>query len=304
MQSLSTTDHRDMRRAMGLSVGVGLAMLLIKITAYLWTNSSAILSDAAESVVHIAAVLFAAYSLWYSLRPADNKHPYGHSKISFFSAGIEGALIMVAAIYIIYTAVSDWITGLSLRNLDVGVALTAFAALLNAGLGVYLIRVGRRKKSIILEANGIHVLTDCWTSAGVVAGLLLAMATGWLFLDPVCAIAVAVNIIFSGVRLIRRSIGGLMDAADPEIQAKVSELLDRECQAHGISHHKMRQRFDGYSHEIDFHLIFPDAMTIKDAHRIATAIETIIKNEIQPSHVVSHLEPHDDHRKVHPNAAH
>ena len=292
-----------MRRAMRLSVVMGLVMLMIKFTAYAWTNSAAILSDAAESVVHIIAVLFAAYSLWLSLKPADAQHPYGHAKITFFSAGVEGALILFAALFIIYAAVSDWITGLSIHNLDVGVGLTAMAAVLNAGLGMYLVKMGRRKKSLILEANGLHVLTDCWTSAGVVIGLLLAMTTGWLFLDPLCAIAVAINIIFSGTRLVKRSIGGLMDEADPAVQKKVIGILDRECRARAISHHHMRQRFNGYSYDVDVHLVFPDAMTIKEAHRIATAIEEAIEAEIQPAaHVSTHLEPHEDHQRLHPDS--
>jgi len=298
-----TTVHKEMRRAMMLSVAAGLILLVIKITAYAWTNSAAILGDAAESIVHIIAVLFAAYSLWLSLKPADEQHPYGHAKISFFSAGVEGALILIAAAFIIYTAVTDWITGLALRNLDIGVALTAFAALLNAGLGWYLIRVGKQKKSLILEANGLHVLTDSWTSAGVVAGLLLALATDWLFLDPLCAILVAFNIIFSGIRLLKRSIGGLMDQADPRIQQQVTDILDQESRAHNITYHLMRQRFNGYSYDVDVHLVFPDHMTIKDAHRIATAIETSIENQVNPSaHVTTHLEPHDDHRRIHPES--
>jgi cation diffusion facilitator family transporter len=201
-------------------------MLGIKFTAYGWTNSTAILSDAAESIVHIMAVLFAAYSLRLSAKPADSQHPYGHAKVSFFSAGVEGTLILVAAGVIIFTAVMDWLSGLELRNLDLGVALTAAAALINAGLGWYLIRVGRRRRSIILEANGYHVLTDCWTSIGVIAGLALAWSTGWLILDPICAILVALNIIYSGVRLIQRSIGGLMDEADPVIHKKINDLLE------------------------------------------------------------------------------
>jgi len=300
----SYNEHHDMRRAMKLSVSVGLVMLVIKFAAYALTGSAAILSDAAESIVHIIAVLFAAYSLWLSLKPADAQHPYGHAKISFFSAGAEGALILIAAGYILYTAISDWIGGLALRNLDIGVALTALAAAINAGLGWYLVRVGRRRKSLVLEANGLHVLTDSWTSAGVVIGLLLAWSTGWLLFDPVCAILVALNIVYSGLRLIRRSVGGLMDAADPGVQQRVTALLDEACARHGISHHHLRQRFNGMAYEIDVHLVFPDDMPIRDAHRIATAIEHAIEQTIQPAvDVTTHLEPHDDHLNMHPGTA-
>lgn len=297
---MDESEKRDTRRAMKISVAAGLFMLALKFGAYLWTGSSAILSDATESIVHIIAVLFAAYSLWLSTKPADEQHPYGHAKISFFSAGAEGGLILVAAIAIIFTAINDWISGLSLRNLDTGVALTALAAALNAGLGWYLIRVGKRRKSIILEANGHHVLTDSWTSVGVVVGLLLARITGWLFLDPVCAILVALNIIFSGTSLIKRSVRGLMDVADPDIQKKIIALLDRECGEHNISHHRLRQHFNGHAYDLDVHLIFPDTMTIRAAHRIATGIERSIQRELPTAaHITTHLEPREDHQNLH-----
>jgi len=300
---MNSTDHLDMRRAMRLSVITGLVMLVIKFLAYAWTSSTAILSDAAESIVHIIAVLFAAYSLWLSLKPADEQHPYGHAKINFFSAGAEGALILIAAMVIMYTAINDWIGGLDIRNLDVGVGMTALAAIINAGLGWYLVRVGRKKGSLILEANGQHVLTDSWTSAGVVIGLLLAMATGWMFLDPVCAILVALNIIYLGFRLMKRSVGGLMDEAKPEIHQLLLNILNRKCAEHGITHHLMRHRFNGYSYDIDVHLVFPDLLPIKEAHRMATEIENTIQKELHPSaHVTTHLEPRDDHKKIHPRS--
>jgi cation diffusion facilitator family transporter len=300
MLQMTNQDQLQTRRAMKISVGAGLLMLMIKFGAYFWTGSSAILSDAAESIVHIIAVIFAAYSLWLSTKPADAQHPYGHAKISFFSAGAEGMLILIAAAVIIYTAISDWIGGLSLRNLEEGIALTAFAALINLGLGLYLIRVGRRRQSIILEANGQHVLTDCWTSFGVVAGLFLAQMTGWLFLDPICAILVALNIVYSGAHLLKRSIGGLMDTADPDVQQKITALLDRECQDRGITYHHLRQHFNGQNYDIDVHLIFPDAMAIKDAHRVATAIEQLIQRELSASaHIITHLEPREDHQVMH-----
>lgn len=299
---MNEQEQRDNRRAMSISVIAGVLMLIIKFGAYLWTGSSAILSDAAESIVHIIAVFFAAYSLWLSAKPADAQHPYGHAKISFFSAGAEGALILMAAVIIIYTVIREWMAGLSLRNLDAGIGLTALAALINAALGWYLVFTGRKNKSIILEANGQHVLTDSWTSLGVVAGLLLARLTGWLVLDPICAILVALNIVYSGAVLIKRSVGGLMDTADPEIQAKLTALLDRECAARGITYHDLRQHFNGFAYEVDVHLIFPDAMPIRQAHQLATDIENTIRATLPTdAHVITHLEPKDDHAKMHPD---
>lgn len=305
MDNPDTQNQHETRQAMKLSVLAGILMLIIKFSAYFLTGSSAILSDAAESIVHIIAVLFAAYSLWLASKPADAQHPYGHAKIGFFSAGAEGTLILIAAAVIIYSSIMDWIGGLSLRNLDIGVALTAFAALINAGLGWYLIRIGRKRGSIILEANGLHVMTDCWTSVGVVAGLLLAWATGWLFLDPFCAIAVALNIIYSGSHLLKRSVGGLMDSADPDIQEKITARLDHACAERGITYHHLRHRFDGFAYDVDVHLIFPDHLVLKDAHRMATSIELEIKKELPSAvHITTHLEPAEDHAHVHPDDQH
>ena len=299
--SMLTDTNASARRAMNISVVAGVGMLVLKFTAYALTGSTAIMSDAAESIIHVMAVLFAAYSLRLSTKPADQQHPYGHAKVSFFSAGAEGALILMAAIVIIYTAIQDWLGGLQLKRLDVGVALTALASIINAGLGWYLVRTGRRSNSIVLEANGQHVLTDCWTSIGVVIGLLLAWLTGWLFLDPLCAILVALNIVFSGVRLIQRSVGGLMDEADPGIQRQINDVLDTVCARNGISHHLMRQRFNGYAYEVDVHLLFPDEMAIKEAHRIATATEEDIAKALpMPAIITTHLEPREDHHHIHP----
>ena len=191
-------NSRPQRFAMRLSLGVGFFMLASKIAAYWLTGSAAILSDAAESVVHIVAVSFAAYSLWLSLKPPDRSHLYGHDKISFFSAGFEGAMIVMAAFYIIYVSVQKWMAGLKLEHLGLGTGLIVLASLINGGLGFFLIAIGRKHRSLILEANGRHVLTDCWTSIGVVIGLTLAMFTGWLEFDPLVAILVALNILWSG----------------------------------------------------------------------------------------------------------
>ena len=168
----SAADRKALTFAMRLSLVVGLLMFVIKVGAYLLTGSAAILSDAAESVVHVAAVAFAAYSLKLSYKPADESHLYGHAKIAFFSAGFEGAMIILAAAFIIYESIHKWFTGLHLENLGFGTALTGAAAAINGALGAYLLWTGRRRKSLILEANGKHVLTDCWTSVAVPTGQL------------------------------------------------------------------------------------------------------------------------------------
>jgi cation diffusion facilitator family transporter len=285
---------------MSLSLGVGCAMLLIKVAAFVLTGSAAILSDAAESIVHVAAVSFAFYSLRLSQKPADLGHLYGHAKISFFSAGFEGAMIVLAAVYIIFEAIRGWVSGLELHNVGLGTGLTVLAMLINGALGAYLLWTGKQRNSIILTANGKHVLTDFWTSLGVLVGLILVLLTGWLPWDPIAAIAVAVNILVSGIGLIRQSIGGLMDVADPGYQQQVIDLLERETKRHKIAYHDVRHRSLGDVYWVDAHLLFPESTPVGEAHRIATLIENTIGPALSPSaYVTTHLEALEDHHLVH-----
>jgi cation diffusion facilitator family transporter len=297
-QAAVDAGHR--RRAMNLSLAVGFAMLGGKWYAYLLTGSMAILSDAAESIVHVIAVAFAVFSLWLSHQPADRSHPYGHEKISFFSAGIEGALILLAAVVIIYEAMAKLIQGIQLENLGVGAVVVAGAGAINGVLGWYLIREGKRLGSLILVANGKHVLTDSWTSLGVIVGLLLTMATGWLPFDPLLAIFVAVNILWSGSRLIRQSIGGLMDEADPTTENAIRAVLDRETRPRGIQYHELRFRNSGSSLWVEFHLLFPPSTPLAEAHWKATEIEAAVQSsQPTPVYVVTHLEPEEGHDEPH-----
>ncbi len=297
-------DRKALSFAMNLSLGIGLLMFVLKVGAYLLTGSSAILSDAAESVVHVAAVIFAAYSLRLSYKPADESHLYGHAKISFFSAGFEGAMIILAACYIIYVSISKWMSGLELENLGFGTALTGVAAAINAALGAYLIWIGRRKHSLILVANGKHVLTDFWTSLCVLVGLGLVLVTKWLPFDPICGIIMACNILFSGVGLLRSSFAGLMDKADPETHAKLVQALDQETQRRGLTYHHLRHRSIGDGHWVEVHLLFPADIMLSDAHRSATEIERAIEDLLAPrAHVTTHLESLSDHDQLHPHEA-
>jgi cation diffusion facilitator family transporter len=298
-------DAKALKLAMALSLWIGILMFLIKVGAYLITGSAAILSDAAESVVHVAAVGFAAYSLRLTQRPADDCHLYGHTKIGFFSAGFEGALIGLAAIYIIYAAVTKWLTGLELENLGLGTGLTAVAAVINGGLGAYLVRVGKKRNSLILVANGKHVLTDCWTSVGVLIGLGLTLVTGWLPWDPICAIFVAVNILVSGIGLVRQSVAGLMDRADPQVQARLEHVLDGESERHGIAYHGLRHRNLGTMHWVDLHLLFSGDTPVQKAHEIATQVEHQVRQSLPAgAYVEAHLEALEDHAEVHPEGHH
>ena len=292
--------NRDAQFAMLLSLIVGVLMLAGKVTAYLTTNSAAIFSDAAESVVHVMAVGFAVFSLWLGGRPAMPRFQYGFERINFFSAGFEGAMIVLAAGSIIYTTTVRWSHGLALDNLGRGVILIVCAGLLNAALGWYLLRIGRRNHSLILEADGKHVLTDSWTSFGVVAGLALVMATGWKPFDPLIAYAVAANILFTGGRLLWRSINGLLDYSDPAVGHKIRARLDAVCQELGIEYHGVRFRTTGYRQFIEIHLLFPDQMRLGAAHRLATEVEERLTRDLEmPAEVTTHLESLEDHAEVH-----
>lgn len=303
VQGSSERDLRDMRFAMRLSLAFGVLMLVGKTAAYWLTGSSAILSDAAESVIHVIAVGFAAFSLRLSTRPANERFLYGYERITFFSAGFEGAMIIVAAIAIIAAAVEKWLAGLQLANLGVGTAFVLAASVINAGLGWYLVRTGRRTNSLILEANGKHVLTDSWTSFGVVGGLALVLLTGWKPFDPLCAIAVALNILWSGGHLVWRSASGLMDYADPEVGSKLRQQTTELAVALGLEYHGLRFRSTGYRLMVEAHLLFPHEMTVGEAHRLATLFEERLPARLgRPAAVFTHLESAADHHAVHSEA--
>ncbi len=290
----------DARFAMRLSLMLGVAMLVGKTTVYFMTHSAAIFSDAAESVVHVVAVGFASFSLRLSARSASPHFLYGYERITFFSAGFEGAMIVVAAIAILYESVRKWMAGLQLEHLGAGALLILIAGLVNAGLGYYLLRTGRRTNSLILEADGKHVLTDSWTSFGVVGGLGLVLLTHWKPFDPLVAIAVAVNILWSGGRLVWRSAVGLMDYSDPKAGRKIREKLDALCAELNIQYHGVRFRTTGYRQIIELHLLFPRLTSVSEAHRLATILEERLPINLgMPAEVVTHLECLEDHADVH-----
>jgi cation diffusion facilitator family transporter len=292
--------RRDTRFAMRLSLIFGVGMLLGKTAAYFLTGSAAILSDAAESVIHVVAVGFAAFSLRLSTRPADDRFHYGYERITFFSAGFEGAMIVLAAVYIILAAIEKWRAGLKLENLGWGALFVLAASIINLLLGWYLVRTGRKNHSLILEANGKHVLTDSWTSFGVVAGLGLVLVTGWMPFDPLCAIAVALNILWSGGHLVWRSVRGLMDYSDPEVGRRLREKLDQLARELGVEYHGLRFRTTGSRLMIEIHLLFPYGTPVGDAHRKATELEERLPAALGlPAQVVTHLESAEDHHEVH-----
>lgn len=293
-------EFKAQKRAMGLSLGVGVLMLAGKLFAYEMTGSAAVLSDAFESVIHLLAVGFATFSMWLCARPADKEHPYGHDKVAFFSAGVEGTLITTAAASIIVLSVRKWIAGLELEQLTTGAMLVAAAGIVNAGLGAYLLWQSKRHRSLILEANGKHVVTDSWTSLGVIVGLVLVETTGWKPFDPIFAILVALNIVWSGYRLVTRSVRGLMDESDPAAQAVLCAVLERACAERGVKHHALRHRNSGLAYLVEFHLLAPRETPLAEAHRIATEIEEEVARALPlPSEILTHVEPLEDHDTSH-----
>ncbi|MCC5833053.1 MAG: cation transporter [Chlamydiales bacterium] len=296
----SPSERTRMNKAMRLSLAIGFFMLGIKSYAYFLTGSAAILSDAAESVVHVFAVGFAAYSMWLSHKPADEDHTYGHDRITFFSAGFEGALIMIAALFILYQALKKIVYGFELENLDEGMLFISIATILNGGLGLYLMRLGGKYHSLVLEADGKHILTDCLTSLGVIFALILTRLTGWIYFDPILALLIGLNILWTGWRLIYSSFHGLMDRVDPSQDAQIRSLLEQETSKRGVRFHHLRHRNAGNRLIIEVHLLFSCELAICKAHELATQIERAVnENFEQPTELITHLEPLEGHDEIH-----
>ncbi|MCS7042706.1 MAG: cation diffusion facilitator family transporter [Bryobacteraceae bacterium] len=285
---------------MRLSLAFGVLMLIGKAAAWHLTNSSSIFSDAIESVVHVAAVGFAAFALRLSRRPAGGRYHYGLERVAFFSAGFEGALIAAAAVSILVTSIYQWRQGLPLQRLTLGAGITLALGLANGALGWHLIRTGRRHHSLILEANGRHVLTDCITSVAAFAGVGLVILTGWKPFDPIVAILVALQILYSGAQLVWRSAQGLLDYADPEVERALRDALDGLARQHGIEYHGLRLRATGGRFLAEAHLIFPYATSLGAAHHTATLIEeALARSFAHPLEVTTHLEAAEDHDERH-----
>lgn len=267
-------------------------MLIAKVGAYFLTSSAAILSDALESVVHIFATSIAFYSIMVSSRPPDRNHPYGHGKVEFFSAGLEGMLIIVAAIVIIFEAVRGMIIGRELHNLDWGIYIIAGASMVNLILGQYLVRMGKKTNSITLVADGKHVLTDFYTSGGVIAGLLVVYFTGWEIFDPLIAIAVALNILYSGGKLVRQSVGGLMNESDTELLAEFVHRLNTHKREAWIDIHQLRSWQSGDKHYIDFHLTMPYYWDVETAHEEQRKVVESLRDLMDgKAEVLIHIDP-------------
>jgi cation diffusion facilitator family transporter len=288
--------------AMAASLLIAVVMLVGKLWAYWLTGSSAIFSDALESVIHLGATGFAAWSLAFSAQPADPDHPYGHGKAAYFSAGFEGTLIGVAALSILGFAISTLLHPSHLQYLGLGIYVIGFLACINLGLGLTLVRVGQARNVLVLTANGQHVLADTWTSAGVVVGILAVVVTGWSWLDPVVAIGVALNILWSAAGLLKTSFRGLMDHADAEDTLLLTACLEAALLQELVAgYHQLRHRRVNDELQVEAHLLFPGDASLTQAHDAASEVERRIVGLFPGDRVrvMTHLEP-VEHDAAHP----
>lgn len=278
-------------RIAALSLLVGAVVLGIKLLSWGLTGSVALLSDALESTVNLATALAALIAIRVAARPADANHPYGHHKAEYFSAVLEGVMIIVAALLILREAHAGFIDPRPLDAPVAGLALNGVATVINGLWATLLIRHGRRHRSPALVADGRHLLTDFWSSGGVILGVTLAAATGWWLLDPLIAALVALNILWSGSRVIRESLSGLMDeAAPPEILARIEAIIAEQASG-AVQAHGLKTRHAGSAVFVEFHLVVPGEMTVSASHRICDRIEHAIEVAIPDAMVTIHVEP-------------
>jgi cation diffusion facilitator family transporter len=287
---------RRLFRLLWLSIAAAVATISLKTLAWLLTGSVGLLSDAAESLVNLVAAVVALAALHWASKPADKDHAYGHAKVEYFSAGIEGSLILLAAITIAAAAIGRLLHPQPLSDVGIGLAITAAASLINLGVGLLLVRAGRQARSIILEADGKHLLTDVWTSVGVIVGVGAVAITGLERLDPIVALAVATNIIVTGTGLLRRSGGGLMDRAlDEDVQRQIDEVL-RSFAPRGVQFHALRTRQAGHRAFVSTHILVPGAWTVQQGHDVAEEVEAALRAQLPYATVFTHLEPIEDPR--------
>jgi cation diffusion facilitator family transporter len=289
--TVQQTDHSPLTRFAWLSIAAAITTIGLKSAAYLITGSVGLLSDALESVVNLVGALMALAMLTIASRPPDDNHAYGHSKAEYFSSVTEGVLILVAAGSIGVAAVRRLITPQPLEQVGLGLAVSILAALVNLAVALVLLRVGNRRRSISLVANAHHLLTDVWTSAGVVVGVGLVVITGLDRIDPIVALLVAANIVWSGVRIVRDSVWGLMDSSLPaEEQAILQEVLARHVQT-GVEYHALRTRRSGARRFVSLHVLVPGSWTVDAGHRLLESIEVDIRDALPDTTVLTHLEP-------------
>lgn len=287
-------------RAAMISLVTGVTLLLLKFIAYFMTGSSAIFSDAMESIVNVAASSIAAYSLFLAHSPADREHPYGHGKVEFMSGAFEGGMIVVAAVVIFIKTIDTLLFHkVEVQQLGMGLVLMIAATFVNGAVGLYLIGTGKRRGSMTLEADGYHLLSDAVTSVATITALLMVQLLNWPYADPIAALLIAGYIAWMGASLLRRSAAGLMDEQDVADQQLLQGILDAHIGPDGqepriCSYHKLRHRHSGRYHWIDFHIMVPPHLNIEQGHAIASAIEYEIEQALGEGKATAHVEPCKD----------
>ena len=277
-----------------LSIGAAVLTIALKLGAYFLTNSVGFLSDALESGVNLLAAIAAVWALTYAAKPPDAEHVFGHSKAEYFSSGFEGALILAAAVGIMISAVPRLFAPQPLEQFGLGLTLSLLASAINGIVALILFRAGKRLRSVTLRADAHHLLTDVWTSAGVIIGLGLVSVTGWLILDPIIAILVAINIVWTGVKLIQESGSALLDASIPKEEKQIIDEILSHYDRHHIQFHAIRTRMAGTKRFISLHILVSGAWTVQRGHDLCEEIEEAIHRALPQSNVFTHLEPLED----------
>ena len=277
-----------------LSIAAAVLTIALKAGAYFLTGSVGLLSDAAESCVNLVAAIVATWAVTFAAKPPDEDHEFGHSKAEYFSSGVEGALILVAAVSIAIAAWERLLHPQPLEQVGIGLGLSLVATAINGILAWAMLRASQRLRSITLRADAHHLLADVWTSVGVVLGLILVPLTGWLILDPIIAFLVAVNIIWVGVRLLRETGSGLLDTAMPASERQVISDILANHDAESIQFHALRTRVAGARRFVSLHVLVPGVWTVQKGHDLCEEIELAINSALPSTHVMTHLEPLED----------
>jgi len=286
--------ERSARSYAALSIATAVVTIVLKGVAWKLTGSVGLFSDAAESLVNLAAAVIAFWALSVAARPPDEGHPHGHSKAEYFASAAEGFLIFAAALWICVAAWGRLQSPQALEGVSIGLAISVAASVINGAVALVLLRAGKRLRSITLRADGQHLLTDVWTSAGVVVAVALVQLTGWLRLDPLIAIAVALNILWTGWKLVRESGLALIDAASPEEEQKlVAEVLSK-FQEQGILFHAIRTRVAGPRRFVSMHVLVPGGWTVQRGHDLCEQVEAAVRDALPSTTVLTHLEPRED----------
>ena len=298
MTATSLQPAAKLKLAALVSIAVAAIVMGLKYLAYWRTGSAALYSDALESIVNLVTATVALYAIHIAFQPADRQHQFGHHKAEYFSAVIEGVLIVVAALLILHEAYDAFVRPRTLNDLAAGLGLNAIATGINAGWCAFLMRWGRRQRSPALVADGWHLLTDVFTSIGVLVGLGLATVTGWQFLDPLLAALVALNILWAGWRLVRESVSGLMDeAVTAEVARSIRAVIAANAEG-AIEAHDVKTRTAGRVTFIEFHLVVPGNMTVATSHQICNRLEAALVEAVHGAEVLIHVEPEEEAKQT------